>query len=190
MNYLLPEKTEWMKKQNLHEPTRLYAEELNSIISNSIWDNALEIGNAWGVSTLVILKHARGLVSVDPDETTHALREVKANDLENRFNWIKTRSKDFWKQNQQSYDLIFLDGSHNYEDIYLDLFEAWKVIKDNGRLIIDDVTHRKNYYTGDDDKNHADYGVAFATWEFIKDHNITHIHTTKQLVYINKGENL
>jgi len=68
MKWKLPEKTDWIKKQNQHEPTRSYAEEIYKIVQKFPYEYALEIGSAWGVSALAILTAGDGhLLSIDPD---------------------------------------------------------------------------------------------------------------------------
>lgn len=184
--FLLPEKTEWMRLQNLHEPTRSYGQEIYDIVAEFPYKNALEIGCTWGVSTLAILKAGKGkLTSVDPipitHEDMHAPVEVQLNDLLSRWNYQEMRSDKFWEDNTKTYDLIYIDGSHLYDDFRNDIFEAWKVLKPNGLIICDDICHKAN-------KN-GEYGVSLAAWEFIKELKIEHIHTTTRLLYIYKAEN-
>lgn len=184
----MPEVTEWAKEQNLHEPTRSYGEEIYEIVKDFKYENALEIGSAWGVSAMAILMAGQGkLTSVDVDINNHAISEVKANGLEQRFISHIQDSKDFWKQNRQTFDLIFVDGDHRYEGVRHDMFEAWKVLDNNGLIIFDDICHKSNRSV-DLNGKFSEYGVSLAAWEFIKEHNITKIHTTTRLLYIFKFE--
>lgn len=173
--------TDYMKEQMEHEPTRSYAEEIHNIAKEYPYKNALEIGAAWGVSALAILEAGDGkLLSVDKDEMARGPREVKAVGYPERWAYSNESSDHFWERNQQKFDLIYVDGSHLYKDVRNDLFEAWKALEPNGLLIGDDMCHPANI-TGE-------YGVSIAAWEFIKEHNITKIHTTTRLFYIYKNE--
>ena len=96
--WTLPEKTDWMKEQMEHEPTRAYAESIYKLVKQHGYAKALEIGCIWGVSTLAILMAENGswrLTSVDKVGVTHAPEEVEANDLNNRWQFIHSESKDF-----------------------------------------------------------------------------------------------
>ena len=38
----------------------------------------------------------------------------------------------------QSYDIIYVDGSHNADDVLEDAVLSWRLLKDGGLLIFDD----------------------------------------------------
>ena len=186
----LPESTDYMIEQNLHEPTRSYGQEIFEVASERPHKKMLEIGSAWGVSALALLTATDGhLTAVDPDETNHAVIEVPANNLQDRFTFHLQRSEDFWKQNKETYDLIYIDGSHLYEDFRNDIFEAWKVLEPNGIIICDDICHKANRGV-DTNGKFSEYGISLGAWEFVKEHHIEHIHTTTRLLYIYKDENV
>lgn len=186
--YKLPEKTDWMREQNLHEPTRSYAEEIKDIANQRPHNLALEIGSAWGVSALAILGATDAhLTAVDPDGTNHAIIEIPANGLEDRFEFHLKRSEEFWQQNKEKFDLIFIDGDHRYEGVRADMFAAWPALSDDGVMIMDDICHKSNRSV-DLNGKYSEYGVSLAAWEFIKEHKIERIHTTTRLLYIYKDE--
>lgn len=188
MSWKMPENTDWAKAQNLHEATRSYGQEIYEIAKQRPHIKALEIGSAWGVSAMAILMGSEAnLTGVDPDPTNKAITEIPANGLQDRWTFHLQRSEEFWKQNKETYDLIFLDGSHLYEDFKNDVFEAWKVLEPNGVLICDDICHKANRGV-DINGKFSEYGISLAAWEFIKEHHIEHIHTTTRLLYIYKDE--
>ena len=51
----------------------------------------------------------------------------------------KMYSKQFFKQNKKTYDLIYIDGSHKAKDIFSDGTNAERVLNKNGLIIFDDV---------------------------------------------------
>lgn len=186
--WMMPEVTDWAISQNTHEATRSYGQEIYDIAKQREHTKALEIGSAWGVSAMAILMATDAhLYAVDPDPTNHAITEIPANKLDDRFTFYLARSEDFWKENQRTFDLIFLDGSHLYEDFKNDAFEAWKVLEPNGVVIIDDICHKANRGV-DTNGKFSEYGISLGAWEFIKEHKIEHIHTTTRLLYIYKDE--
>jgi len=57
---------------------------------------------------------------------------------------IKMRSKDALaqlKQDKQTYDFIYVDGSHDPEDAYADGVGAWKLLNPGGVMLFDDYLY-------------------------------------------------
>lgn len=175
----LPQTSDWMTEQMAHEPTRSYAEEIYRLVQDHPYKKALEIGCMWGVSTLAILLAGKGtLLSVDSSDGTHAGDEVWRNGLGPRWSFRLSRSDRFFGQNKDDFDLIYVDGSHEYKDVKNDLFQAWNILRPKGLLFLDDFVHPANL-TGE-------YGVAMAAWELIKENHITEVGTTTRLLYLRK----
>jgi cephalosporin hydroxylase len=59
---------------------------------------------------------------------------------------IKSKSIDFFLNQSDTYDLIYIDGSHYADDVILDLIKAWQVLESGGTMICDDYiwSHYKN----------------------------------------------
>lgn len=168
MSWAIPVKTEWMESQKSHEPSMEYAKDIYRVASKKKNFIALEVGAAWGFSTLALLEAgAKHLTSVDPNVLVHAPEEAKANGYTN-YVWTCQRSDAFWLENVDCFfDLIYIDGSHLYRDVVNDLYEAWKRLKPNGLLMIDDWDHPKNMVA---EGEITEYGVSFACFEFWRDH--------------------
>ena len=183
MSFRLPEKSDWFEEQNLHAPTLEYAQEINGVVKDTKYENALEIGCIWGVSTITILLSGKGsLLSVDPIPQTnpsmHAYTEVRFNELQHRWDYFTGRSHVFWETNKSKFDLIYIDGSHDYADVKLDLFCAWTCLQDGGVLLTDDYLH---------DHNHDhDYGVSLAVLELMQQKQITPFHMGKHCIGFKK----
>lgn len=179
MSFKLPEKTDWFREQNLHKPTLEYAQEINAVVKKYGYEQALEIGCIWGVSTITILLSGKGkLFSVDPipqsNPTMHAMVEVRHNELKDRWDFFTGRSDKFWENILDKFDLIYIDGSHDYKDIKLDLNCAWVCLKKGGLMLTDDYLH---------DHNHDnDYGVSLAVLEFMHKHQIVPVHMGKHCI--------
>lgn len=183
MTFKLPEKTDWMVEQNQHVPTLEYAQEIFKVVSDHPYTNALEIGCIWGVSTISILQAGSGnLMSVDPipqnNPNMHAYVEVRHNGLLDRWQSFTGRSEEFWATNKNKFDLIYVDGSHDYTEAHLDLFSAWVCLEKGGVLLADDYLH---------DHNHDnDYGVSLAVLELMHDKQIKPVHMGKHVVGFKK----
>lgn len=171
MNWELPVKTEWMKVQSDHIPSMEYAKDIYTVVRSNLGGetfNALEIGAAWGFSTLAILEAgANHLTSIDPDPGIKAIEEVEANGYKDKWEWNCCRSNQYWSENQTKFDLIYIDGSHLYVDVVKDLYEAYKRLNKYGLILLDDWDHKKNIQSENDT---TEYGVSLAAWEFWRDH--------------------
>jgi len=167
MSWTLPVKTEHMKNEAKYKVNVDYAENIYKVASRLKDFTALEIGAAWGFSALAILgAGAKFLVSVDNNELAKAKSETEANGYTNH-EWNKVRSEQYWRENETRFDLIYVDGSHSYGDVKMDLYQGWERLNKNGLLLADDWDHRKNN-VGED--NHAEYGVSLACFQFWRDH--------------------
>ncbi len=53
-------------------------------------------------------------------------------------NFRKTNSDDFFKKNKNHYNLIYIDGSHHYEQVKKDFINSFNFLENNGYIICDD----------------------------------------------------
>jgi len=47
-------------------------------------------------------------------------------------------SDDFFKQNNETFDIIFIDGLHESEQVYRDIYNSIRSLNDNGSIILHD----------------------------------------------------
>lgn len=183
MSFRLPRKTEWMKEQMNHEPTRAYAEDMFNLAKKFPFKSGLEIGCMWGVSTLsLLLSNTKAtLRSVDKSDYTHAFEETEANGVANRWNFVNMNSLDYWQRITDKFDLIYIDGDHRYEFASSDIKHAWEVLESGGILGVDDVLHKFN-------SGHATspYGVSLAAWEFYHSNEVAEIGFVGKILYFKK----
>jgi predicted O-methyltransferase YrrM len=113
----------------------------------------LEIGLACGVSTsfmLISMDKKSKLTSVDPFQkyqwdsfglnvVSEIINENKL--TKNNHKWEPYFSHRFFSQNNNSYDLCFIDGDHSYKGTMIDLEGCHNLLKKDGLLVIDDVLH-------------------------------------------------
>lgn len=55
---------------------------------------------------------------------------------------IKMTSDDFFLQNKDKFDVIFIDGLHTYEQVRRDIVNSIEVLKPGGWIVIDDMLPR------------------------------------------------
>lgn len=169
MSWGLPIKTEWMRSQSTHIPSMEYAKDIHAVASRLKNFSALEVGAAWGFSTLAILEAgAKHLTSVDNNLSIMAPSEAKANGYGDKYVWWAGRSANYWAENKTKYDLIYIDGSHLYTDVKNDLYMAWDRLNPGGLLLADDFDHKNNIRV-DLNGEFSMYGVSLACWEFFRD---------------------
>lgn len=51
---------------------------------------------------------------------------------------VRKTSDDFFKENKQFFDIIFIDGLHHCEQVYKDIVNALSFLNNNGTIIIHD----------------------------------------------------
>ena len=59
---------------------------------------------------------------------------------------IRKTSDDFFAENNQKFDFIFIDGLHHYHQVKKDILNSLKVLNDNGVILLHDCMPRDYYY--------------------------------------------
>ena len=101
---------------------------INKIIKNKKFKSYLEIGcqNDVNFSRIII----DNKIGVDPQSGgTHRMT-----------------SDEFFIQNKDTFDLIFIDGLHIYEQVIKDIDNSLKVLKENGIILIHDCLPAKIWH--------------------------------------------
>ena len=90
-------------------------------------------------------------------------------------------SDNFFDQNKNKFDLIFIDGDHKYDQVKRDALNAWKILNNRGVLILDVYTY--NHY-----KKETNLNPAPAINEFIKNfsNEISKFVIWKQVIIFKK----
>ena len=124
--------------------------------------NYLEVGCFEGLSSFFVLSEYKAVDATlldiwdmpNPNSKTlshnfNSIEDTFDNNL-SRFNFTKIKDdsvvamRKLFKQNK-SFDFIYIDGSHNGEDILSDAIEAFKILKKEGLIFFDDfLQHDKN----------------------------------------------
>ncbi len=112
----------------------------------------LEVGLAFGASCLLIADYHRTAsmpggshIAIDPFQDTvwDGVARLKL-EKSALTPWVKILTKPSSIALAQllaedtRIDLIYVDGSHLFEDVFVDVFYAWKLLNDKGLLLLDD----------------------------------------------------
>jgi len=101
------------------------SEIVNYLIKKNNYKSYLEIGcNKNDLFSNVIIKNK---VGVDPNEG----------------GTIKLTSDNFFKVNKDTFDIIFIDGLHVYEQVKRDILNSVKILNKNGIILIHDCLPNK-----------------------------------------------
>jgi len=134
----------------------------------------LEIGSWEGNSASYILKNfkTKKVFCVDVWDTNNdSPKQEERNRFESfifnlkkfkeRFSFFKGTSDKFFKNNSQKFDVIYIDGWHEANQVYKDINNSWDYLNVNGIIICDD------YFYGDIKNNLVNNLPANAINKFI-----------------------
>lgn len=96
---------------------------INHLIKVNGYQNFLEIGTQERINISNIDIHRK--ISVDPDPEANA-------------DFVLS-SDDFFKQNTEKFDIIFVDGLHHSDFAYRDIINSLKIINPGGCIVVHDV---------------------------------------------------
>ena len=133
----------------LNSELRIY---LKDYISKSEKNCILEIGSYEGMSAIFFsnnyLDHPEStLTCVDPHGVSKNIpKEVKGRFIRNiaksknfeKINYINMKSDDFFVSNTKKFNFIYIDGNHEYEQVFRDLTNASINITVDGIIWLDD----------------------------------------------------
>ncbi len=126
------------KKTDIHEHlVTLYL----LVIEHSL-KNTLELGVRNGESTIVLAEAASKinghLWSVDLSDCITAKKNIKKNNLNNSWTFIKGNSIEIGKSWEEKLDHVFIDTSHIFEDTLMELTMFEKNLRKNGFFTLHD----------------------------------------------------
>jgi len=124
---------------------------LYKLIKENNLNNTLEIGMAYGLSSLFICQAHRDKgegchISVDPFQKTTwksiGLLNIQRSNLDEILTFHEAPSHEVLPQilqRESRFDFIFIDGSHLFDYVLVDFFYADKLLKNGGYVMFDDA---------------------------------------------------
>ena len=116
----------------------------------------LEIGSLEGNSALFVINNfkVKKVVCVDiwEDENFKEAQEKNFNNFKKNMKefssiveTFKGTSDNFFLNHKEKFDVIYVDGSHEADQVYKDITNSWKILNINGILICDDYFYGNIY---------------------------------------------
>jgi len=104
---------------------------LNEIILKNQYESFLEIGSYYGFT----LEHVncKNIVGIDP------IKKFEIPDNITNIKYYEMYSDDFFKNNKDYFDLVYIDGDHSYTQVVNDLINTLLYLNKNGTVVLDDV---------------------------------------------------
>ena len=131
------------------------ARRINQLLDFTVGENYLEIGTNYGFTFEGVKAHNK--LGVDPEKKYFLNKSGRH---------VKDTSDNFFKFNKTKFDLIFIDGLHEYKQVVRDIINSLNTLNDIGILLIDDVYPH-------------DFNVAAKPWEAL---------STQEKNGVSKGE--
>ena len=155
----------------------------------------LEIGSYEGLSSVYFADNllndkSSSMICVEPflsiDNNDHVerldtetektfLHNISKSKNNSRITFVKSKSRDFFIKNRETYNFIYIDGCHIPEVMVSDLKEAYKILDKDGIIWIDDYGAGAIRYTVIDEQLkqygskiriiHKGYQIAFTKLE-------------------------
>jgi len=119
-------------------------------------ESTLEIGLAFGASALAFLSSMKEIrptnfnhTAIDPFQTGHwksvAIFNIESEGLIDHFTHLEQDSAlalpELCRQDRR-YNLIYVDGSHIFENVFIDFYYCCRLLAGNGLILFDDCTDR------------------------------------------------
>jgi predicted O-methyltransferase YrrM len=156
-------KTKIIKKKRNHQLSLRYKKITNDYFSSHAYNfyyylsklksnfNYLEIGSYEGNSAIFIASQFKDskINCVDNwTSTEEYIDHISFSKVEENFNFniedfkninkIKKSSDEFFKNNNEMFDVVYVDGHHLGLQVFKDCNNAWKILNNDGYLICDD----------------------------------------------------
>jgi hypothetical protein len=149
----------------------------------------LEIGSFEGYSANIFNKlfPNQEIYCVDPWLPYSEIPNVNFNIVESNFDKntkninikkFKMFSSNFFNNNKENFDIIYIDGSHKADNVFYDAMESFKILKKGGILLFDDFLGSSAF-----DNNQVIDGVALFLNK-INDNSLKLISINSQICFL------
>ena len=123
----------------------------------------------WFMGNLTVDSEEEWAYNEDNPETwkAHLWSEAKKFGVTDRITIFEGDSREVIHQMKDNYyDIVFIDGGHEYDIVKSDIENGYKKLKSKGFLVLDDFSGGQTSYDDYDLKNATEEMLAKDTWEF------------------------
>lgn len=108
---------------------------INEFIEKNEFQNYLEIGyyKGWSFDNV----HCKNKTAVDP-YPCKTLEQEQWQYRHKQDGVIKMTSDDFFEQNKEKFQICFVDGLHEWQQVYKDIENCMEVLEPNGIIVLHD----------------------------------------------------
>lgn len=149
---------------------------INYLITKNNLKSYLEIGVECGTNFIDIICDNK--VGVDPD-------------INSKANIFKT-SDEFFAQNNEKFDIIFIDGLHHADQVYKDIINSLKILEPHGFIICHDINPTQEFLQIIPRQHDMWTGDCWKAWvklrKELKDYNMTTVKICTGCGIIKKGK--
>lgn len=133
---------------------------INQLLQRTVGDSYLEIGVRRGETLCHVASDDKTGVDPNPqfDKLASDLRPVLAQAI-----FHKTDSNSFFASNTKHFDVVFIDGLHQYEQVMTDIANAFNVLKPSGFIVLHDCCPTDAYSATREWHTGAWYGDVWKT---------------------------
>lgn len=121
---------------------------IQDLINKNNYESYLEIGIRHKTSFNEISINNK--TSVDPDINYKATHSIT--------------SDEFFKENKKTFDIVFIDGLHVYEQVYRDIINSLKFLNENGTIVCHDMNPLEEIYQNREPKHSIWNGDCWKAW--------------------------
>lgn len=165
---------------------------INDLINKNNYKSYLEIGYYKGWSFDQVKCYDKTAVDPNPSKTTYqetlpygkideewSMDEAGVAALNYSYKVIKLTSDDFFSKSKKTYDIIFIDGLHESEQVYKDIINSLKVLNPGGTIVMHDCNPPKYEHTtsGIDGCWTGDTYKALIQFRILHPHNVFTVDT-------------
>lgn len=122
-----------------HEPSRKWYDLIMKYAQGR--KKGLDIGTSSGFSACAMALMGVSVVSIDVKIKDISKRVSKELKVDKKIDFYKMTSDEWFDYQDIGYDIIVIDGNHDYDFVKRDLDNSWKCLNEGGVIICDDFNH-------------------------------------------------
>ena len=142
---------------------------INLLINRHAYRNYLEIGIRKGKNFDAV--NCKWKVGIDPDMSFY-----KTPMTDNSF-LFQTTSNEFFSKNTRLFDIVFVDGLHEFNQVVFDIKHALFYLKDGGTVVVHDTNPKEEIHQRIPRESKIWNGDVWKAIAYLRYHNAINLYT-------------